>query len=234
VFCEECSPRYGKTTTVFDKESGKSWVLFVGSISAITTVTSWFKGVRPIKWWLGTDALTMWFNPPGISVCLNILHRIKMRILEPFIFQHWVTGPRLLRSLEKCHFIDRDKLRVVYWPGKFKKVSRKIEHEGFNIFYYHPKKSGEFERWVYGIDIIEELSEKLKGVRWIRIDGTNDMDEVYQIADLYLRPSRHDGAPRINLECKMNGIPVLFSEDGNPSAEWFEHEISSQIEMIKR
>jgi hypothetical protein len=226
VFCEDCSPRYGQTTRIFDEKLQKQLSLYVGRISTTGVIKDRLQGRLPIKWWMGTDALTMWFKPPGRRFALVMLHRIKMLLLEPFIYRHWLTGPRLIDSLRRSKFIDLDKARIVFWPGKMHRGVEKSEHDGFNILYYHPSNSGEFERWVYGIDIIEQLQARCTDVTWIRIDGSQDMREIFPVVDLYLRPSRHDGQPRINLECEINDIPVLFSHDGNPTVPHLEEAIN--------
>jgi len=71
-----------------------------------------------------------------------------------------------------------------------------------------------FQGWKYGIDIIVKIKEQLSDVNWIKTDETQDMQELYAISDMYIRPTRHDGKPRINVECKLNGIPNIYSEDG--------------------
>ncbi len=224
LFCENCNPIYGQAVSVFDEELNRRLTLYVGKIPFWSVVSSRIKGQLPVKWWMGTDALTMWYRPPGKRWRDVILHRIKMRLLEPLIFRHWVTGPRLFYDLEKSSNIQMDKVVVAYWPGKYHKKIKKIEHEGFNVLYYDPD-SGPYERWVYGTDIIEQIKKKVSDVNWLKIDGTQDMKKIYPITDLYIRPSRHDGEPRINVECKLNRIPVIYSEDGNPSVEYFVNKI---------
>lgn len=226
VLCEDCTPRYGQTTTVYDKNLGKYLTLFIGSIPFWSVIGSCLRGRRPIKWWMGTDALTMWFMPPGLNKILIILHRIKMRLLEPFIFQHWLTGPRLLQDLEKSGTVHVNNVFVAYWPGKYHTIREKKEHNGFNVLYYDPMDT-KFQRWKYGIDIIEKIKEQVSGVNWIKADGTQDMEELFAITDLYIRPSRHDGEPRINIECELNNIPVIYSEDGNPEVEDFVTQINA-------
>ncbi len=225
VFCEKCTPCYGQTTRIFSNELQKELTLYVGTIPTGSVMKDRLQGRLPVKWWLGTDALTMWFKPPGKRLTLVILHRIKMLLLEPFIYRHWFTGPRLIASLQRWRFFNEKKALIVLHPSKLHKSLKKSAHKGFNVFYYHPKNSGEFERWVYGIDIIEQLQERVDGVRWIRVDGSQDMREIYPIVDMYIRPSRHDGQPRINIECEINKIPVFYSADGNPDVLLFEKEI---------
>lgn len=149
VFCEKCTPRYGQTTRIFSDKLQKELTLYVGTFPTGSVIKDRLQGRLPVKWWLGTDALTMWFKPPGKRLTLVILHRIKMLLLEPLIYQHWFTGPRLIASLQRGRFL-----------------TQKNAHKGVNVFFYHPKNFGEFERWVHGIEIIEQLQAC---VEWIKL-----------------------------------------------------------------
>lgn len=226
LFCEDCTPIYGETVSVYDGNLNKRLTLYIGKIPFWRVIAYRLKGESPVKWWMGTDALTIWYQPPGKRWIVVILHRIKMRLLEPFIFQHWVTGPRLIADLEKSNAVQMDTVVVAYWPGEYHRRVKKIEHEGFNVLYYDPN-SGPFERWKYGIAIIEEIKKRVSDVNWIKTDGTQDMKRIYPVVDLYIRPSGHDGEPRINAECKLNRISVIYSEDGKPSVECFINQINA-------
>lgn len=206
VFCGDCTPGYGETFYTTNRLH-KNLTIFVGTIPFFKVISSHIRGNICIKWWMGTDALTMWYFPPGKSKVKIILHRIKMHLLEPFI-EHWVTGERLLYDLP-----SRIKPIIKYWPGKYQAQVEKKAHEGFNILYYNPPNNI-FNRWLYGLDIIQKIKQRVNGVNWIAVDGSQDMKEIYAITDLYIRPSRHDGAPRMNIECELNNIPVIYSLDG--------------------
>jgi len=211
-------------------------------------IMSFLKGEIVIKWWLGTDALTMWYFPPGKNKMLVILHRIKMWVISPFV-EHWATGKILLSDIST---IVSDNCKIVYWPGKYQEKLKKKEHKGFNILYYHPTEPGSvtklypvknkisFVAWKYGLDIIEELKRKIPNVTWVPVDGTLDMENVYPCIDLMVRPSRHDGAPRINVECELNDIPVIYplgnktdSVLKKPDIDRIEQEISGWLEIIR-
>ncbi len=224
IFCENCTPCYGQTISFIAPTSGKRWRVFVGTIPFWQVVWSWLRGIRTIKWWMGSDALTLWSVPPGRNRLEIFLHRLKMRLLKPFITRHWVTSSRLVVDLARSKSVLPDKIAIVYWPGRHHQPVRKQPHVGFNILYYDPGKD-KFKRWVYGIDIIETVQVKLTGVNWVKIDGRQNMAEIFPITDLYLRPSRHDGAPRIIEECRLNNIPVVYSEDGKPLVETIVQEI---------
>ncbi len=200
-------------------------MIFVGTIPFWKVIAARVKGLAPIKWWMGTDALTMWLTPPGKNILMTVFHRIKMRLLDFFIFQHWVVHPRLIADLQKSK-LDLNKLAVAIHPAKYQENVHKISHSGFNILYYDPG-GGEYERWKYGIDIIEKIKKSIINVNWIKIDGKQNLRTIYPIVDLYIRPSRHDGAPRILLECALNRIPAIYSEDGQPDADDFIRKINA-------
>jgi len=94
-----------------------------------------------------------------------------------------------------------------------------MEHEGFNVAYHYPGDRGGrvFKRWLYGMDIIEQLIKQFPKYNWIELDGTMDMMKIYPILDAYIRPTRHDGMPRIILECQQLNIPYWWDEDFKPS-----------------
>ena len=39
---------------------------------------------------------------------------------------------------------------------------------------------------------------------------------VLSLIDVYVRPSRHDGEPRLVVACKRNGIPVYYDPNFKP------------------
>lgn len=237
IFCEACTPAYGDAVIVADPQRvrradplrrKRRLIIFVGTIPFWKVIAARVKGLAPVKWWMGTDALTMWLTPPGKSAIMVAIHRLKMRLLDFFIAHHWVVSPRLLADLQKSK-LDLSKLAIAVHPPKYHARIKKIPHDGFNILYYDPGE-GEYSNWVYGIDIIDEIKNRLSDVNWIRVDGRQNMKEIFPIVDLYIRPSRHDGAPRILLECEINCIPVIYSEDGHPSADDF----AAKIAAIKK
>jgi len=167
--------------------------------------------------WVGTDALMLTERPPAnrIWYLKQILYRLKWKFAHKRYDIHYIVHERLRKNLVEFG-MDPSKIIVKIDPPIYKRKFRKKKHEGFNILYYHPKPvdvSGEkYIRWKYGIDIIE----KLNGFNLIRIDGSQDLSKIYPIIDFYLRPSRHDGLPRIILECEINKIPYYYSENGKP------------------
>jgi hypothetical protein len=229
VFCAQCTPRYGETVLLRTAEDHPGKAIFVGSIPLLRVVLERIRGRRVVKWWMGTDALTMWMCPPGMSRWKVLAHQWKMRLLERFIDEHWVTGRRLLEDLRRAHGISPTKVAVVYWPGKYQEPIPLQTHQAFNAVYYDPG-GGRFKRWVYGMDVIEALKERFPQVNWIRLDGAQDLRQVLPLADVYVRPSRHDGAPRIVEECRISGVPVIFSEGQEPDVD----KIAKELEALLR
>jgi hypothetical protein len=67
------------------------------------------------------------------------------------------------------------------------------------------------------MDIIEQIIPLFPNINWISLNGAANMCEIYPTLDGYIRPNRHDGFPRIIVECMALGIPYFWSEDFNPS-----------------
>lgn len=84
------------------------------------------------------------------------------------------------------------------------------------ILYYkpNPKHSGGISsRWLYGIDLIDELISKCGGWQWVQCTGYSlmQMKELYILGDCLLRPTRHDGLSVMVLEALHFGLPVLHT-----------------------
>ena len=176
--------------------------------------------------WLGTDALILVENPPTSSILWYfkiIVIRWKWKIYHRIFDEHWIVHERLRQHLLDFG-IDNSKIKVVIDPPIFPDKYPKKPHGGFVIMYYHPTPAclgGEtYIRWKYGIDYIERTIEHFKDMESInfwKIDGKQDMSKVYPFIDFMLRPSHHDGMPRMNLECDNNNIPYYYNEDGQPT-----------------
>lgn len=185
--------------------------------------------MKKICWWTGTDSLTLIKNPPGNKIwhIKLIFYRIKWKILKNFFDETWVNHPRLINYLNKFGIkVNKIKETELYYPVNYGKQ----EHEGFNILYYCPKRpvnlgGMKFITWIYGYDIYCMLTLyyrlKNKKINFIRVTGKDDMSKIYPIIDLYIRPTRHDGLPRITRECKINNIPVIESDNFKPTFIYF-------------
>lgn len=181
--------------------------IFVGEFPFTGVVKAFLLGKKVIKFWCGSDALLMLEFPPGRGKLSVLRYRLKMRLLAPLISGHWFNGHGLFQALAKFGF---EPAQVNLWVGQ-DQVFEKEPHEGFNVVYYAPTDSV-YGYWVYGVDIIDQLIPMFPEFNWIKLNGKNAMSEVWPTADVYIRPSRWDGYPRLVREARLNGVDVIFSE----------------------
>jgi hypothetical protein len=172
---------------------------------------------------MGTDALKLDTFPPGKwywSIRI-VIERILFKLIEPLFSEHWIVHERLRKHLLNFGISNR-KIKVVIDPPLYPEPFPKEEHAGFNILFYYAIGSDRiFTTWKYGYDIFEQVMAYPFGfpINWIIVNVGQDMGKIYPVVDCYVRPSRHDGEPRMVLECKINKIPYYYSEDGNPKVE---------------
>lgn len=163
------------------------------------------------KVWKGTDALTLVAFPPGkLNWYVRIvLRRLKWRLIHRF-YKHVVVSQSLGYYLElfgiKAYDVEPD-------PPIDVDGIEQIAHKGVNILYYFPGDRGNkyFKRWVYGFDLYVHLQKAFPAVRFYVVNGQCDMRKIYPIIDGYIRPNRHDGEPRMVLECEALGIPCCVT-----------------------
>lgn len=175
--------------------------------------------------WTGSDVLFLNTYPPSrkIKYIYMFCFRIYARILDFFVQEHYVVSHHLVKELKKFGF--RKQIKILVDPPLFNEKVEKIKHDSFNILYYLPKTNNQiFTDWLYGADIIEEVKTVFPKLNFIRVDGSQRIKEFYQITDFYLRPNRHDGNPRMIMECIINGIPYYWSYE-NPNKEKIIEEI---------
>jgi hypothetical protein len=211
IFCNDHIPKYG------DIVINLTEALFVGSIpiSQVIKYKVFFKK-RIIKWWMGTDALEMRMTPPGKSRIKRLLHVIKMNLLELAIDEHWVVNECLKNDYKKLA-----NAKIVIHSPEIKKA-KKI----FIVAYYFPQDT-KFNRWKYGYDIVEQLKEAFPNIIFLQLFRTIP-ESVWKVIDCYIRPSRHDGTPRINLRCEIENIPYKYSSDFKPKFNEFREWINEQ------
>ena len=177
--------------------------------------------------WTGSDVLfatkflkhskkTKWVYMLGV--------RIFAKIADKFVEQHYVVSEHLISELKPLNL--KKKIGILTDPPLYVKKFKKREHSGFNILYYCAKGSNKpFKDWVYGKDLVNDL---LFAYNIIEVDGSQDMSKIYPIVDFYIRPNRHDGNPRMIMECEINDIPYYWSRE-NPNF----NEMVRQIEKAK-
>ena len=187
-----------------------------------------------IRWWMGSDVLKLSCNPyPKNSLQYYTLYanRIFDFFCKVWVDQNWVVHERLIKPLND-YGIEVDAI-VPDDPQKFPGFS-KIPHDGINVLYYHPTGGNQFYKdWVYCWDIIEQIIWQNPGINFICVTGRMDMAKVYPIIDLYIRPSRWDGMPRMILECQELGIPYYWDQSFEPTVEKVQEWVTIQSEQMK-
>jgi len=193
--------------------------------------------MRKIVWWLGSDCYLLVNTPPGDKLwqIKLIFYRLKWKFLIKFFDIHWVVDEYLTQYLLKFG-VKKEKIQIKEDKVLYDKPLKKIKHIGFNVLYYMPRKKGfpggrKRIEWTYGYDIYKKIKKKLwPKIDFIEVYGEEDMNRIYPIVDLYIRPTRSDGRPRMIDECKISKIPYIFSRDGNPDSEEFINEINAYYE----
>jgi hypothetical protein len=222
TFCQKHIPKYGD---VIKKEN---YTLFVGSMPLKKVLLAILGKEKITKWWLGTDALTMSEFPKGKKPLKIILHRIKMKLLDPFIYQHWLVSMRLLVYLRGRVNLSNFTIKVhdCYHMKKSKKP--------LIVGYYSPPFS-KFNEWVYGIDIIEYFKRHFSkdNIVFLPYNGKTNIQPFLNAIDIYIRPSRSDGYPRLILLCQENKIPYMWSFTESFDPENKLKPISEFINFIK-
>jgi hypothetical protein len=168
---------------------------------------------------VGTDAFLMHSFLPYMGWKWRLKVRFKRllyRFLDRYIIQEYIVdhenlGEHLKKAgLTKPCRVFRD---PVWHPQPFKKQA----HEGFNVLYYDPSErmnNKDAMRWRHGLDLIDRaigFFDLYKDVKWIKVDGTADMSEIWPITDFYARPCRVDGASRMRQEAELNDIPYYWT-----------------------
>jgi len=171
-----------------------------------------------IKWWTGTDALKLVMYPPNnnqfLKNCTVFFYRIFWKFAWKY-FHHYAVSINLKHKLVKFG-IPPEKIKIEAMHPEYFDI-RKKPHKGFNVLYYRPYPNRGFfgpnqklKDWLYGYDIIQAIKPKLPFVNWIEVRGDSDMRKIYPVVDLYIRPNRHDGMPRMVLECIRYKIPYYW------------------------
>jgi len=177
--------------------------------------------------WQGTDAYLMHSFLPHMSSgwkLKTILMRLLVWILDSYFdLKHEVVSENLIKDLSKAGITNIVSIRpdLLEYPKRIQKV----EHEFYNILYYDlsiVRKNKKSLRWLYGIDIIEKVMELLQpyeNIQFIRVDGNQNMNEIYPITDFLIRPNRHDGISRMVMEAEIQEIEYYWSQENPENPE---------------
>jgi hypothetical protein len=139
------------------------------------------------------------------------IFRRLIRVMDFFIQGHYCDAENVAENVRR--FGTRRDVAVL--PDQLLHMEKyeKVPHNTFTVLYYFPTGGDvNFRKWLYGYDIFMEVTEVLPELRYIVINGNNDMKYVYPYVDFYLRPNRHDGASRLRRECEIQGIPYYWTQ----------------------
>ena len=186
--------------------------------------------------WTGTDSLFLVRFPKQLrwtKIFYVLGLRLFARLSDLFVQENYACGELVASNVKKFGL----KKRVVLFQDRlcYPHKMAKIPHEGFNVLYYYPAKNTLFNQWLYGFDvylgIIMELIPFLD-IKFVVVDGSQNMTDIYPKIDLMIRPNRHDGHPRMVDECKLNNIPYIWTAQ-NPDVMTFVDQILKEYGKIK-
>lgn len=178
--------------------------------------------------WTGTDSLLLNRFPrqyPLRKLPYVLFLRLIARLSDFIAEENYACGELTEKNVKKFGLHRVKRFCDTLLCGD---IVEKKPHEGFNILYYCPKVDNKWNRWLYGYDIYLGLKAWFPNLNFIRVDGCQDMKEIYPIVDLFIRPNRHDGHPRMIDECKLNGIPYIWTKE-NPSFDYFRLKIDDHL-----
>ena len=93
------------------------------------------------------------------------------------------------------------------------------------LFFYNDKAPKRIDpEWLYGYDIIQSLKKLHPEWVFIRYEGGNYDDSIWNDIDVYIRPNRHDGASRLIEICKKKNILYIWSYE---TGEYIEPDIDN-------
>ena len=145
------------------------------------------------------------------------LFRRFVRVAEFFIQSHATISDNLNNNLKQ--FGVRKPIEHIPTTIQHTERYEKIQHNVFTILYYLPIDGDrKFNEWLYGYDIFLKVIAHFPELKYIVVNGHNDMKYVYPYVDFFLRPNRHDAPSRMRMECDVQDIPYYWTQKG-PSAE---------------
>jgi len=163
-------------------------------------------------------------------------YTVFIKLCDLFVEGFYVVSEHLIDELRPLRL--KSAIKVLVDPPLYDEKFVKKAHRSFNILYYRGLGSNQvFKDWVYGYDVMQDVvgnfthdwfnAKKVenildvvssRGINVIEANGDADMSKVYPFIDVMIRPNRHDGYPRMVIECEKNDIPYYWSKE-NPNVE---------------
>jgi hypothetical protein len=147
--------------------------------------------MKIISYYVGSQARWLVKTFPTDIKKIPYITFIKIRawLLRLFIQEYWVDSEYLIPFIKK--FNPSAKTRVVEDEIKYNTRLLKTAHNQFTVMYYYPKNeyNKSYVYWVYGMDIIERLIVMFPEFNWVKVDGTQNLTEIFPAIDVYLGPT---------------------------------------------
>lgn len=188
-----------------------------------------------IIWWHGTDVLKLYHNNiPGYNRLRIFVFRWLWKRMTKLTNLTCYVNTKKLKPYLKEYGFKKIIVKESYWERK--KYKKKV-HKGLNIlFYVRQKFNKKYERWIYGLEYLNELQKQIDNVNWIVVDGSQDMTKIYPIIDCYVKVNRcpHSDRNKINKECAYNDIPERAFDVYDKSKEQVLLKIKEWIEDVRK
>ena len=159
-------------------------------------------GYWTLRRWCGTDVLK----------CRLYWHyRLRAKLCNFFIDKHCFVSESLKQEFIKI--FPKAETMAKLWPAIPDEYERR-----FNVLVYLPKakRTKKLRDYIYGKKIYDVLSRKYTDWNWLILHGDipkNIVMELYFQADVLFRSNHHNGCPRMVLEARSIGLPVVWNPE---------------------
>jgi len=161
-----------------------------------SALIKYLKGEKVVRWWKGTDSLMLEYFPPGIPKWFVLYHRLKSRLTQFIVHEHWYGCDEVKKNLN--HFYNSIDLIYKEYPNIY---PVKIKTKPLVVLIHDPSDSYKYKKyahWKFGVDIIDQVKEETnEWCYFLTVDNFANMNVVFPLVDCCLLPKRLKGNPRL-------------------------------------
>ena len=183
--------------------------VYYGTFKYKSAFWRFLKGEKVVRWWVGTDSLMLEYFPVGIPKWFVLYWRLKCWCTQFYISEHWYGCEEVKKNL--LYFYKSVSLHYEPYPDIYPLW---VKTKPLVVLIHDPTRNNRYKkygRWMYGIDILDEVREQAKEwCHFLIVDNSQDMRVIFPLVDCCLLPKRLKGSPRLVSECKINNIPVYY------------------------